>query len=344
MLFAAPLEAEGLALNASLTVVSQTVDKPDGADDHQLTNRMDITAERPAGTIGAATGKWFMHLRAGNGAAASNEAFASSNATAADFSAPVLMQAWYQLDIPAAREGRRVEITLGKIDPFGFFDGNCLPDDESEAFLNLAFVHNPLLDAGGDAEPGLHGASPGLRLAHVSPFREGSLSVSAGVFGTGGNGEQFDDIFNNAFSIAQVEYAGKVVAGQEGNYRLYGWNNRNQQHRGWGISFDQVVNSHVGVFARYGHRSTGTGAFDSAWTLGGQVNGVHWGRENDRLGIAYGKLDARAGGSERIGELFYAIQINDHLHITPSLQHINDAAATRGNDRTVYTLRAKIYF
>lgn len=254
------------------------------------------------------------------------------------------MQAWYQLDIPAGAEGNKVELTAGKIDPFDFFDGHTLSGDETDGFLNQAFVHSPLLDTGGDTQPGIHGTSPGVRLAYVSALKGGSLTVSAGVFGTGGNGEQFDDTFNNAFSIAQLEYAGKAVAGQEGAYRLHGWNNRNIRHRGWGFSLDQAVNGHVGVFARYGDHTQGSGNLDKAWTLGMQVNGAPWRREKDRLGLAYGRLNASAGGSEKITELFYAIQINDTLHITPSVQLISDASATRGADRTVYSLRAKVAF
>ena len=342
--FTIPAAAEGLVLGGSLTLVSQTVDKSAEANDSQFTHRVDITAEMPAGKFGRAEGKLFAHLRAGNEAPAGNDAFATSNAASFDFPSPVLLQAWYQLDIPAGAEGNKVELTVGKIDPFEFFDGHPLSNDETEGFLNQAFVHSPLLDTGGDAQPGIHGTSPGVRLAYVSALKGGSLTVSAGVFGTGGNGEQFDDTFNNAFSIAQLEYAGKAVAGQEGAYRLYGWNNRNQPRRGWGASIDQAVNNHVGVFARYGDHTQGSGNLDKAWTLGMQINGAPWFREKDRLGLAYGRLNASAGGSERITELFYAIQFNDNLHITPSLQSISDASGTRGNDRTVYSVRAKVSF
>ena len=336
--FSAPALAANPSWEASLTVVSQAV--ANGGDDSQLTSRVDINAEVPAGKIGPAEGRLFAHIRAGNGAAVGNGAFASSNAAAFDFSSPVLMQAGYQLDIPAGSEGHRIELVAGKIDPFNLFDGHGMFADESETFLNQAFVHNPLLDAGGEVEPGIHGASPGLRLAHVAPFREGHLTVSAGVFAAGGNGEQFDKVFDNAFSIAQVEYSGKALAGLEGDYRLYGWNNRNQQHRGWGLSLDQTVNTHVSVFARYGQRTTGHGSFDSAWTLGAQVNGVHWGRENDRVGLAYGRLNAVSGDSEKITEGFYAVQITDFLQITPSVQWIDNPSGT-GANRTIYGVRVK---
>jgi high affinity Mn2+ porin len=116
--------------------------------------------------------------------------FATANATVfGNQASPVLMQAWYQLDIPVgAASGNlgRVELTAGKIDPFGFFDGNNIADDESEGFMNLAFVHNPLLDAGGDIGVGTHGASPGLRVAYVSDINGGNnITASLGVFGAG---------------------------------------------------------------------------------------------------------------------------------------------------------------
>lgn len=341
---AVPVAAEGLALGGRVTMVSQTVNQASVADGNPVTNRIDITAELPVAMTSRAEGKLFAHIRAGNGAPAENNAFATSNAANFDFPGAVLLQAWYQLDIVTGAEGNKVELTAGKIDPFGFFDGNALSDDETAGFLNLAFVHNPLLDAGGDVQPGVHGASPGVRLAYVSEFKRGHLTISAGAFAPDGNGEQFDTLFEQPLLMTQIEYAGPALAEKEGAYRLYGWNNRNQQHRGWGASADQAVSSHVGMFARYGRRTQGSGAFNTAWTLGAQVNGAPWGRASDRLGLAYGVLKATAGGSEKITELFYALQVNSVLQLTPSIQQISDASALRGTDRTVYSLRATAVF
>lgn len=74
------------------------------------------------------------------------------------------------------------------------------------------------------------------------------------------------------------------------------------------------------------------------------MNGAPWGRASDRLGLAYGVLKATAGGSEKITELFYALQVNSVLQLTPSRQQISDASALRGADRTVYSLRATAVF
>jgi hypothetical protein len=44
------------------------------------------------------------------------------------------------------------------------------------------------------------------------------------------------------------------------------------------------------VFTRYGHAFSGEVRFDNAFTLGAQLTGMRWGRENDRVGVAFGWL------------------------------------------------------
>lgn len=369
-----PMERfESVSVGASLTMVAQHA-KSGGVDESQVTARADVEVELPGGSIGNAEGRIFGHFRAGDGDGLMNNAFATSNATAfGNNPQPVLMQAWYQLDVPVGGDSGslgQVEITAGKIDPFGFFDGNNLSDDESEGFLNLAFVHNPLLDAGGDIGVGTHGASPGMRLAYVSDINGGNhVTASLGMFGAG-PGADYSDSFAKPFTIAQLEYAGKNWNGLEGTYRINVWNNARaydqvtmvtdtdgdtipdqgaeERHAGWGISVDQQVSAHAGLFARYGHSTKGVMAFDRGFTLGGQLSGTLWGRDADRLGMAFGTLRASSeyeaagsgSGSERIYELFYAWQPNDTLQFTPSVQYIDNAAGT-GADVTVWGLRAK---
>lgn len=373
-----PLERfDGFSAGASLTVVAQ---QASGAGltsgGSQLTARADIEVEMPMGVIGDAEGKLFAHFRGGDGSGVAPATFATPNATAfGNNTSPVLMQAWYQLDIPvggASGSLGQVEITAGKIDPFGFFDGNNVSDDESEGFLNLAFVHNPLLDAGGDIGVGTHGASPGLRLAYVSDINGGNhVTASLGVFGTG-SGADYTNTFNKPFTIAQVEYSGKTWGGLEGSYRLYTWNNSQafdqtndvdangefddiqEKHAGWGISLDQQITPEATLFARYGHSTQGALQFDRAFTLGGQMQGKAWGRADDRLGLAFGWLSssdayrtANPGfsGSERITELFYVWQANEQFHLSPSVQWIsNPSADSSAKSATVLGLRAKMSY
>lgn len=356
---------EGINLDASFIAVGQKAEGINELPQSQLNTRFDLEIELPGGTIGAATGKFFAHLRGGDGDGVNNGAFATSNATVfGNNPQPALVQAWYQLNIPFANH--HAEITLGKIDPFEFFDGNNVSDDESEGFLNLAFVHNPLLDAGGDIGVGKYGSSPGMQFAYAHQLNENNqLIASTGVFSVQ-EGADYNRSFYRPFSIIQLEYAGNAFGGREGNYRLYGWNNaqaddqinldidgnslNREKHRGWGISINQMVTEDITLFARYGHSLDGLVQFDRAFTLGGQIRGALWGRENDRLGFGYGQLksssELRAAGlgseSEKINELFYALQINEHIQLTPSIQYLfNPAGISERDDVTIYSLRAK---
>lgn len=366
---------EGISAGASLTLVAQRADGG-AARDSQLTARADVEVEMAAGSFGAAEGRLFAHFRAGEGDGIAPASFATPDATGGfGTSRPALMQAWYQLDIPAggkSGELGRMEVTVGKIDPFVFFDANNVADDESEGFLNLAFVHNPLLDAGGDVGVGSDGASPGLRLAYVSDINGGNhVTASLGIFGAGRGGD-YTDSFGNPFSIAQIEYAGKTWGSLEGAYRLYAWNNARafdqvndldsngefddteESHRGWGLSVDQQVTNNGTLFARYGHPTRGTLAFDRAFTLGGQLGGSGWGRENDRLGLALGWLKSSGeyqlanpgfSGTEKTAELFYVWQANENFHLSPSLQWIGRPGADpAAKDVTVLGLRAKLSY
>ena len=370
----------GLTAGASLTMVAQRAlsGTTTGRDESDVSYRADVEVEMPAGSIGDAEGKLFAHFRLGQGTgfstlnptltgAVNSTAFELGNGgvAAADDSVALLAQAWYQLDIPVGGKSGdlgRVEVTVGKIDPFVFFDQNNLADDESEAFLNNVFVHNPLLDSGGDAGVDAYGFTPGLRVAYVSDVNGANTwGVSLGVFGSG-PGASFDTSFSKPFVIGQVEYNGKAWANLPGAYRLYAWNNGRasdltggtERHGGWGISLDQQVAEHLSLFSRIGFSGKGQVAFDRAFTLGGQLSGGGWGREKDRLGLAFGLLRTRDeyqlanpgfSGSEKNVELFYAWQLNDQVHIAPSLQWIGrpggDPAA---KDVAVVGVRAKVAY
>lgn len=360
---------DGVSVGASLLMVAQHASG--GAKDvAELSTRADVEVELPGGSIGNAEGRIFAHFRAGDGdgidgSANATTTFATANATVfGNQASPVLMQAWYQLDIPVGADSGnlgQIEMTVGKIDPFGFFDGNNIADDESEGFMNLAFVHNPLLDAGGDIGVGSHGASPGVRVAYVSDINGGNnITASLGVFGAG-SGADYLNSFSKPLTIAQLEYAGKTWPGLDGAYRIYAWNNARaedqinsgeEKHAGWGISLDQQVAAHTTLFARYGDSTKGNLNFDRAYTLGAQVDGGAWGREGDRIGLAYGALDsssefqaaASGSGSEKIYELFYAWQANDSLQLTPSLQFIDNPAGAGTDDLTVFGVRAKLAY
>lgn len=362
---------EGVTVNGSLMALAQQVNGRTGTLNSALNTRADLEIEVPAGQIGEAQGKVFAHLRAGDGHGAGGQnglgLFASQNGTTfGNVTQPVLMQAWYQVNIPVGPQSDRpaqMALTAGKIDPFVFFDQNAIADDESESFMNLAFVHNPLLDAGGDIGVGTHGASPGLRWAYTTELQNGhQIGLSVGLFGAAG-GANYDDTFAKRMSIAQLEYSGNTIGDLAGGYRLYVWDNGSasnavnnaivERHTGWGLSMDQQVSDSTTLFARYGKTLQGELSFDQALTLGAQVAGRGWGREKDRIGLAAGGLKAGeaynaangTSGSESIYELFYALHLNEHLQLTASLQRIEHPSANPSiSGYSVMGLRAKVSF
>jgi high affinity Mn2+ porin len=199
---------DGIKVGAALTTVAQHASGlPQGTTDGggQLNYRADVTVELPLQAIGDIEHKVFAHVRMGQGQGLN-----------APFLQPRLFRQRPQCrGLPRQRfqPGRlgrhprpglvsggdsaalrrlqallagNLELTFGKMDIFGFFDQNTAAGDESKQFLNSVFVHNPLLDAGGEVGVDANGFQPGFVASYVNetnkvePWR-----LSIGVFGAG---------------------------------------------------------------------------------------------------------------------------------------------------------------
>lgn len=385
---------EDISAEANMVMVGQRINggaMASGKGETQLNWRGDISVALPGGDIGNASGAFFAHVRLGQGngvgpdartpftGALNSTAFQLTNNLDPDRnpanSTALLAQAWYQLDVPLPlggfkdRSKQHLEINVGKIDPFVFFDQNAAADNENEKFLNNVFVHNPMLDSGGAMGVDDYGFTPGLRLAyHNDQSKPEWWRVSVGVFGAG-EGSGFGKSFSDPMVIGQLEFGRKFFGGLDGNYRFYVW--RNSQYEGfdgttgrttgWGLSFDQRVGDNFTVFARYGHAMSGKVAFDDAATLGAEVTGDAWGRGADGVGLAVGWLHASdafrdqapllpdfgygARGAEQIAELYYRWRLNENLSVTPDLQYLRRVGADPDAKRvTAVGLRALYAF
>jgi hypothetical protein len=390
---------EGIAAGVSFTTVAQHAGgsaTTDGSSESQWNYRADVSVSLPGGEIGNAEGKLFAHFRMGQGDGLTRilPTFGGVNATGfhvqgvrPDDDATVLLaQAWYQLDVPLPLGGfkpqsrEKLSFNFGKMDPFLFFDQNTIADDETTRFLNTAFVHNPLLDAGGDVGVDSFGFTPGLHFAyHNETARPLTWDASLGVFGSG-SGAQYSSSFEKPFVIAQLETAQKLFGGLNGHYRFYLWRNgqatpyadeadtTTEAHTGWGLSVDQRVGDVTTLFGRYGHETKGKVRFDRALTLGAEFGGSYWDRGADAVGVAVGQmrtsadfqrdapvLDANgdgtpdfgyaASGSEQIAEVYYRWRINKQFELSPDLQHVSRPAGDGvANDLNLIGLRAQLTF
>ncbi len=379
---------DGIEVEGSLIAVGQKVGArgtASGLDESRTNYRGDLTVSMPFGSMGDSEGKFFTHFRfgQGNGVGLRTTYTSTPNTTAfqtgagADDSFAILAQAWYQLAMPLGGKdsGQRLDLTVGKIDPFGFFDQNAAADDESAKFMNNAFVHNPLLDSGGDIGADAYGFQPGAILQYVNETERGSeWGLSLGAFASD-NGANFSGSPRASFVIGQAEMNTRLNM-LPGTVRAYVWSNSRAQNydgvqrsnKGWGISADQKVLEDLTLFGRYGRHTSGYVLFDRALTLGAELEGTAWRRSADSLGIAFGSLrtskdfqrdsltvdadgDAtadygyQASGSEKQTELYYRFKLNDGIELSPNFQWIRNP----GGDATASTVkvlgvRAKLGF
>jgi hypothetical protein len=383
---------EGIEVGGSLTSVMQRVgarDTASGADETRASYRGDLTVTLPGGEMGDTEGKIFTHFRFGQGtgiglrptytSTANTTAFQTN--AGADDSFAILAQAWYQLKMPLTDDGLKANarehlyLTAGKIDPFVFFDQNGAADDESAKFLNNAFVHNPLLDSGGDIRADAYGFAPGAIVKYENSGQKGGeWALSLGAFASG-PGANFTGSLAGPLVIAQAETAAHINH-LPGSYRAYLWSqgrgsNYDQierRHSGIGFSADQKVTDNLTLFGRYGHQLKGKVRFDRALTVGAELAGNPWSRAADSIGLAFGALrtsadfrndsltiDAdgdtvpdfgyQASGSEKLVELYYRYKLNSKVELTPDFQWIRQPGGN-GSAPTVkvFGLRAKIGF
>lgn len=380
---------DGIEVGASLTTVAQRSwglpkNTKDGGG--QLNYRADVTATLPLEPIGDVEHKLFAHFRMGQGlglnsAFANQGAFGSApNAVAfrasganPDDSVAILGEAWYQASIPLPFGGfkpysrQTLELTFGKMDLFGFFDQNDAAGDESTQFLNSVFVHNPMLDAGGQVGVDANGFQPGFVASYYNySAKPTTWRLSLGIFGTG-EGANYQRFFTTPLVVAQAESEVKLMDGLTGHYRLYAWHQgqgedlatgHSESQAGFGISADQRFGDGITVFGRYGHIARGNVPFDRAVTLGAEFNGSYWNRGGDVIGVAAGwmrssKAYRAAGGThdllgnddpadfatfadnlsftprgaEQVAELYYRYRISSQFELTPDFQLVRRLAA-----------------
>ncbi|MBI3756260.1 MAG: carbohydrate porin [Deltaproteobacteria bacterium] len=279
-----------------------------------------------------------------------------------------LVEAWYwtEFAIPDIRD-KRLELTIGKMDPTALFDTNKVANSETNQFLANIFVNNLAIEFGGDG----NGYGPGLSTAYrfTSVYEKGLKVVGRiGIFE--GNGD-FKDVLDKPFLIAELDIW-RPYYGLNGNYRIYGWVNKkdhtdlldsskdNLSNQGAGLSIDQQVSNDITLFARYGFQDKDVSKFDQIFTIGGQIIGNSWRMANDVIGIAYGAshvsskykeaslgLDGYAANAdyEQYLEAYYKYWANKNLSISPDLQYVINPGGDNAKDSIfIYGVRMQATF
>ncbi len=267
--------------------------------------------------------------------------------------------------------GNKLEISVGQLDITGYFDANNFANDERTQFMANLFVNNPSIEFGGSD----NFYSPGLTLT-FSPAK--ILDITIGAFE--GDGD-YARTFDSPFVMAEMDFK-LTLDGMDGNYRVYYWNRQSRPNsnlefladttnsdltktvnQGFGISLDQYVTKHIGLWLRAGgQRETvsqmkafvGAGIYSTAWFLR---------RDHDTMGLGYGlnfigkdfkefKRSSAGGfdaGNEHYIEAYYDFLLGGlgvmGFHVAPDFQYIINRGGDRSTtDAFIYGMRLQADF
>ncbi|MBI2412774.1 MAG: carbohydrate porin [Deltaproteobacteria bacterium] len=358
----------GLKVSGGVTLIGQG-SSADGAKG-DLSLSADLVFESPVGDNGTAV--LVFDAAKGGGVQGLPALFASPNGnpTGANgdlegFDSDVnLTQAYYE------HVYETLTVSIGQLDPTGYFDANDFANNERAQFLANIFVNNPAIEWGGTE----NFYSPGIR-ATIAPSE--TFDVSIGAFE--GNGD-YTDAFDKPFLLAEANLNLRLMD-RDGHYRLYYWTRQgrddisttadpndaallDETNSGFGVSIDQYLTDNFGVWFRAGIQDEKVAQFDKFFGAGVHVNGDAFGRENDRAGFGYGATlmgqdyedflvsqdPDFSSGVEHYAELYYNMALahaDDEagFHITPDLQYVMNPGGDENADSFfVYGLRLQAYF
>jgi high affinity Mn2+ porin len=295
--------------------------------------------------------------------------------------------------LPGEQPVSRWEFKIGKLAVSDDFDLNRYANNNRTQFFNYDFFYNTAWDYAGDTR----GYSYGIETALYQPL----WRVAFGVYmmPTTANGADFhaNDTRALGYNLEltwKPNEAGTVVRflsyfneARMGNYddalalarkpgtapSLLDVEKPGGIKYGLGLNFEQPLadGGETGLFARLGWNDGHDETYvytecDRHASLGAQLSGIHWGRDEDRVGIAYavdglstphkdylaaGGLGILLGdgalhyGLEQTMEIYYRIQVCKFVQISPDFQFIQDPGYNRDRGPVeVYGLRLRVSY
>jgi high affinity Mn2+ porin len=295
--------------------------------------------------------------------------------------------------IPGEQPVSRWEFKFGKLAVSDDFDQNRYANNNRAQFFNYDFLYNTAWDYAGDTR----GYTNGFLAALYQP----RWRVAFGVYmmPNTANGAVFDyiDLTELGYNLElswKPNDSGTVIRilsyfneARMGNYdaalalarqtgtvpSLLDVEKPGGIKYGLGLNFEQPLadGGETGLFGRIGwndghHETFVYTECDRHVSLGAQLSGIHWGRDEDRVGVAYAvngisashKDYLEAGGVgillgdgrlnyglEQALEIYYRIQVGRFLQISPDFQFIQNPGYNRDRGPVeVYGLRMHITY
>jgi hypothetical protein len=213
-------------------------------------------------------------------------------------------------------------ITAGKIDLTNYFDLNTYANDETSQFISEPFVNSAALPVPAN--------TPGIRLNaelfNIISFQlAGVKEISSGY-----------KIFSNLFTMMSTGILTDFGDEYTGSLNVYGYfDGINAEANGIGVSIDQSLGEHLGVFGRWNENNNEYRQFFPVrryWSLGVSANYILMDKPFAN-GLAVGEINPYDNTieSETLLELYWQCYFNDWIHISPHLQYIWNAGGSKEN-------------
>ncbi|PIB12417.1 carbohydrate porin [Vibrio rotiferianus] len=251
--------------------------------------------------------------------------------------------------------GGKTAFMVGFLDTSDYVDTYALASPWT-GFTNLAF------STGGGAIGLPDDGILGLAVGHMLTD---NFYMVAGVADGKGRSDNpfdgFDTLFNDhkLFTTFELGWTASQDQIYTDNVHLTAWHldgdtqhNLTNKDSGQGINFSAsyFATEQLMPFVRGGFSEGDVALYDRSLTVGIGYFGlgkptnnlgfaVNWSHVNDNLEHAYGVDDSE----QFTAELYYNMQLNDYIQITPDIQYIKDPAFSNKSSTWVLGLRARIF-
>jgi Carbohydrate-selective porin len=278
--------------------------------------------------------------------------------------------------LPSVVASERFQIDAGKFAVSDLFDVNRYANSTRLQFMNWGLFQNTAWDFAADTRGYTNGVAVAL-ITRLWTARIGSFQMPKQA-----NGNKFDGSLRRA-SGSQAELSLNLLP-HDGVVRLLGFFNQarmgdyqealdraaganapsivaddrpGRKKYGFGVNVEQPLldDGETGVFARWGWNDGKTESFaftevEGHLSGGLQLSGAHWGRQDDRFGLAgvrhtigslhqqylaHGGIGFLLGdgalnyGPETILETYYRAQLGKYFELGPDLQYVKNPGYNR---------------
>lgn len=243
----------------------------------------------------------------------------------------------------------KMTAAFGLMDHHALYDTNAFANDETEQFINGTFVRTA-----GSLFPEHENYYAYTFMLAARPIELVSLSYSYAKHNT-------EDFFSKGLHVFELGLHPKFGS-LDGNYSVdfllhdIGFTNyrsgKRENNKGIIVNVDQMLHEYFGVFGRFAFAKDTLleNEVTSMWSVGAQINGDLWRRQDDVIGLAYGQLELNRdivgefSEGEKVMEFYYKLGINDHVHLTADIQYLSDLERASNRDVVVFSFRSQISF